>query len=174
MNACLLDCSKAFDKSRVDKLFEKLNASNCGSGIFQEQEGWFKLGGRRSSSFSITNGTRQGSVLSPLLFSVYLDDLLTELRKLQLGCHIGGWWYGAFGYADDLILMASNKEVLQRMVTVCEKYGRHHNLVFSTDPSPDKSKAKCLLLCGRASNVWYPAPGMLDGKYFPWVQHQIT
>ena len=86
--------------------------------------------------------------VSPVLFSVYLDDLLTELRALQLGCHIGGWWYGALGYADDLILLAPNREVLQKMVVVCERYGVEHNLVFSTDPVPKLSKTKCIYFCG--------------------------
>ena len=76
--------------------------------IYEEQTGWVKLDGKRSSSFRLTNGTRQGSVLSPVLFSVYLDDLLKELRNLQLGCHIGGYWFGCFGFADDLILLSPN------------------------------------------------------------------
>ena len=80
--------------------------------VYEEQEGWVKLGGKKSSTFRITNGTRQGSVLSPILFSVYLDDLLISLRKLQLGCHIGEWWFVALGYADDLILLAPNRQVL--------------------------------------------------------------
>ena len=138
---------------------------------YEEQVGWVKLGGRRSASFKLSNGTRQGSVLSPLLFSVYLDDLLVQLRQLQLGCHIGGWWYGAMGYADDLILLAPNREVLQTMVQVCEKYGKEHNLVFSTDPVPAKSKTKCLYFCGRTTRVNYPDPVQLDGKSLPWVQH---
>ena len=54
-------------------------------------------------------------MLFPILFAVYLDDLLSELRNLQLGCHIGGWCYGACGFADDLILLAANREVLQRV-----------------------------------------------------------
>jgi hypothetical protein len=58
--------------------------------VYQEQEVWVKLGGKKSSTFRLTNGTRQGSVLSPILFSVYLDDLLGDLRRLQLGCHIAG------------------------------------------------------------------------------------
>ena len=115
-----------------------------------------KLGGQRSSPFKLTNGTRQGSVLSPVLFSVYLDDLLKELRKLQLGCHIGGCWFGACGYADDLILLAPNREVLQKMVQVCQNYGEEHNLVFSTDTLQSLSKTKCVYFCGRPGNAMYP------------------
>ena len=57
------------------------------------------------------------------------------------------------------------------MVEVCEKYGKEHNLVFSTDPVPSRSKTKCLYFCGRTTNVRYPDPVQLDGKSLPWVQH---
>jgi hypothetical protein len=178
VTACLLDCSKAFDKCRFGKLFEKLIAKGLPAVVvrvlifmYEEQQGWVKLGGKRSSSFSITNGTRQGSVLSPVLFSVYLDDLLADLRRLQLGCHIGGWWFGALGYADDLILLAPNREVLQSMLVVCQNYAREHNLVFSTDPVPSKSKTKCVYFCGRIGQVKYPAPVQLEGEDLPWVEH---
>ena len=170
VNACLLDCSKAFDKCKYDLLFEKLIAKGLPAAVvrvlvfmYEEQEGWVKLGGKRSSSLRLTNGTRQGSV--------YLDDLLVELRRLDLGCHIGGMWYGACGYADDLILLAPNRKVLQQMVSVCERYGTAHNLMFSTDPVPAKSKTKCLLFCGRKNNVTFPAPVKLDGKDLPWVEY---
>ena len=141
--------------------------------MYEEQQGWIKLDGKRSSSFLLTNGTRQGSVLSPVLFSVYLDDLLAELRALQLGCHIGGWWYSALGYADDLILLDPNREVLQKMLVVCERYGAEHNLVFSTDPVPKLSKTKCMYFCGRNGDVKYPASVILDGKPLPWVDHAV-
>ena len=180
VNACLLDCSKAFDKCLFDKLFEKLLAKGLPAvvirvlvHVYEEQQGWVKLGGQRSSSFRITNGTRQGSVLSPMLFSVYLDDLLRKLRELELGCHIGGWWYGALGYADDLILLAPNRETLQKMLVVCERYGDEHNLVFSTDPVPGLSKTKCIYFSGRNSNTKYPDPVRLDGKPLPWVDHAV-
>ena len=97
VSACLLDCSKAFDKCRFDVLFTKLIKKGLPAivvkvliFVYEEQTCWVKLGGKKSTSFRVTNGTRQGSVLSPLLFSVYLDELLQKLRKLQLGCHIGG------------------------------------------------------------------------------------
>ena len=116
VNACLLDCSKSFDKCRFDKLFSKLISKGLPPIVvrilifaYEEQTGWVKLAGKQSTPFRLTNGTRQGSVLSPVLFSIYLDDLLKDLRKLELGCHIGGVWFGACGYADDLILLAPNR-----------------------------------------------------------------
>ena len=109
-------------------------------------------------------------MLSPILFSVYLDDLLKELRHLQLGCHIGGYWLGGCGYADDLILMAPSRDVLQRMLQVSEDYALEHNLVFSTDPVPSMSKTKCILFCGRLGRVKYPAPLQLAGKELTWVE----
>ena len=49
-------------------------------------------------------------------------------------------------HADDLILLAPNREVLYRMLAICERYGKEHNLVFSTDPVPKLSKTKCMYL----------------------------
>jgi len=134
---------------------------------YEEQYGCVKLAGKKSDEFTVTNGTKQGSVLLPLLFSVYLDDLLQELRKLQLGCHIGGVWMGACGYADDLALLAPSRDVLQCMLNICESYALEHNLVFSTDPVAARLKTKY----GREGRrVRYPANVQLHGKDLPWVE----
>ena len=47
---------------------------------------------------------RQGSVLSPALFSLYMNELLVKLRNLGVGCHIGGIFFGAVLYVDDPVL----------------------------------------------------------------------
>ena len=39
--------------------------------------------------FNITCGVRQGGVLSPYLFSVYIDDLIKELRQSGHGIYLG-------------------------------------------------------------------------------------
>ena len=57
------------------------------------------------------------------------------------------------------------------MVSVCERYGKDHNLVFSTDPIPSLSKTKCMFFCGRPGKVRYPEPVELDGQKLPWVEH---
>ena len=41
-----------------------------------------------SPTFNVTNGVRQGSLLSPLLFSVYVDELSSELKASQIGCFV--------------------------------------------------------------------------------------
>ena len=86
VTACLLDCGKFLDNCKFDKLFQKLISKGSPALVFQvlvfvyDDDGCVKLGEKKSSMFRINNGTRssQASVLSPILFYVYLDDLLTE------------------------------------------------------------------------------------------------
>ena len=108
-------------------------------------------------------------MLSPALWCVYLDDLIKKLRDLKLGVHVAGVWMGATGYADYLLLLAPVRSVLAEMVRVCEEYGKQHNMIFSTDPVPAKSKTNVcfsvvsplelgiltpFILMGRSCHVW--------------------
>ena len=75
----LLDCTKAFDMCKFDilflKLLDRLPAIVIRTLIYayQEQHAWVRWGRASYSSFPIVNGTRQGSVLLPALFAVYMD-----------------------------------------------------------------------------------------------------
>ena len=60
--------------------------------------------GTRGYSFNITCGVRQGGVLSPYLFSVYIDDLIKELRQSGHGIYLGRVFVGCVVYADDIVL----------------------------------------------------------------------
>ena len=59
-----------------------------------------------SSPFGVFNGVRQGAVLSLILFTVYIDELLQRLSKLGIGCHFGHHFVGSLCYADDLSLLS--------------------------------------------------------------------
>ena len=177
---CTLDASKAFDKCQFSTLFQKFLDRKLPAlvvraliFIYEKQYACVRWGNVHSSSFSITNGTRQGSVLSPAAFGLYFDDLLTALRQLGFGCHIAGKFYGAALFADDLILMSPTRSGMQEMLRKCEKYGEEHNIVFSTDPNPTKSKSKCLYMNGKKNNVTYPTPVMLYGKPLPFVPDAV-
>ena len=53
----------------------------------------------------MTDGVRQGGVLSPIVFTVYIDELVQRLQKLGMGCHWEGTFVGGLCYADDLALL---------------------------------------------------------------------
>ncbi len=54
--------------------------------------------------FTVRNGVKQGGVLSPALFTVYVDELLaTKTESFQYGMLYRNTFLGSFGYADDII-----------------------------------------------------------------------
>ena len=136
---------------------------------YQEQQAWVRWGKARSRSFGIVNGTRQGSVLSPALFSVYMDDLIVRLRRAGVGCHVGGVYCGVVGYADDLCLLAPSRSAMEIMLRMCEDFATENNLQFSTDPDPEKSKSKCIFIQGNR-RLPKPANLKLYGLSLPWVK----
>ena len=64
----------------------------------------------------VKNGVRQGAVSSPVLFSVYINDLIEQLRDSGIGCTIGNQYLGCFAYADDHLLLSASRSGLQAMV----------------------------------------------------------
>ena len=109
-------------------------------------------------------------VLSPALFSIYMDEILLQLRNLGVGCYVGDVFMGAMGYADDLVLLAPSRTAMQMMLQACEDFGSRNNLMFSTDPDAKKSKTKCLFMCGKKKLV-KPAPLSLYGRELPFVRN---
>ena len=74
------------------------------------------------NSFSITNGARQGGVMSPLLFTVYIDELLTRLSCSHAGSYCGDKFHGAYGYTDDAIILAPSLRSLDQLLNICSNY----------------------------------------------------
>ena len=113
---CAMDLSKAFDLVEWFELFKVLNARNVSPVylrillyIYTNQCCDVKWNGALSDRFQVRNGVRQGAVSSPILFSVYINDLFLALRRSGLGCRMNGIFYGCLGYADDLLLMSASR-----------------------------------------------------------------
>ena len=112
-----------------------------------------------SESFPLQNCVKQGNCLSPILFTIYIDGLLERLKNAAIGCHIGRVYAGAFGYADDLALIAPSLHSLKRMILICERYAEEFSIMFN----PSKSKLLCynmltnavpsIMLCGEVVEV---------------------
>ena len=138
VNVLLLDASKAFDKIDFIKLFEKLLKRGLSPIIIRlilnmyiSQQIQVKWNGVFSDLFDVSNGVRQGGVMSPLLFGIYIDDLLLELKRKGIGCHVGHIFCGSFGYADDIILLCPSISGLKEMIKICELYAKIHNITFN-------------------------------------------
>ena len=66
---------------------------------------YVKWGSTMSSKFQVTNGVRQGGVLSPLLFDVYVNELSELLNKSGIGGNLGGTLINHMLYADDICIV---------------------------------------------------------------------
>ena len=139
----LIDASKAFDRLCHSKLFEVLETYNVCPlvrrllyNIYSRSEMHVQWNSTQSPPFSLNNGVKQGGVLSPILFSIYIDSLLQKLKESGLGCQVGRTFVGAFGYADDLALISPSLSGLRQMIKICEKYAIEYSIVLTlSNPS---------------------------------------
>ena len=74
---------------------------------------------------------RQGRILSPHLFKVYMDTLSTELNNINIGCCIDEKLINHLIYADDIVLFAPSAKGLQCLINICFNYGNLHNITFN-------------------------------------------
>ena len=61
-----------------------------------------------SQQFSMRNAVREGSMISPLLFSLYINDLIIVLRSQGYGCYLDDKFVGCLLFADDILLLSAS------------------------------------------------------------------
>ena len=135
MDVVYLDFSKAFDKVPWRRLMSKVKAKGINGRIFKWIENWLKdrkqrvvINGGKSDWRPVTSGVPQGSVLGPLLFLIYIDDIDLEASSNVI----------VRKFADDTKLGHSVQreeeqeqlqESLLRMYSWAEKWGMSFNLL---------------------------------------------
>ena len=171
---CAMDMTKAFDLTLHSLLFKKMVKAGFSVifirlfiFIYINQTANVRWNGEFSSVFPMTNGCRQGAVLSAIAYCFYCEDLFSILKQRRTGCWMLGRYHGIFGYSDDNWLLAPSLSALQDMLTTCEEYAASHNLQFSTDPNPDKCKTKLMAFLKKPREL----PSLkLCGTDLPWVK----
>jgi Reverse transcriptase (RNA-dependent DNA polymerase) len=126
-----LDATKAFDRLHYCKLFKLLIKRELPAyivrvlvNLYTQNSVRVTWDGAISKYFSAVNGVKQGAVLSPVLFCIYIDDLLLLLSEAGIGCFIGSKFVGALPYADDIVLIAPTATALRKLLAVCKGYAR--------------------------------------------------
>ena len=127
--AIFIDFSKAFDGiNRKMLLYKILHTGIEGKmyyiakALYNVTESCVDINGNRTDWFSTELGVRQGDCLSPTLFSVYINDLVHELKSSNLGIKIDENSLQALLYADDIVLIADNPIELQLMLDIVHKW----------------------------------------------------
>ena len=172
--ACFLDISKAFDRVNYWKLFHMLLDDGIDMQIvrllaywYSKQEMCVKWHGRLSSPFALSNGTRQGGVLSPLLFARYIWKVLAAIVGAGIGCNVGGMFINVLAYADDIVILAPAWRALQQLIDILSVNAKDIDLKINA------SKTVCLVFQpkNRARRLASIFPQFeVDGVSLPFVQ----
>jgi len=83
-----------------------------------------KWGKHLSEPFHVSNGVRQGGILSPYWFAVYLDHSSNELNSIKAGCYIGEVLLYHLMFSDDICVFCPSVRWLQRILDVCQAYAK--------------------------------------------------
>ena len=119
-----IDMRKAFDWVNRDLLLYKLLSQfgvygklyDAIKSIYGNSSAWVRVNKNYTEMFDITSGVKQGDVLSPILFSMFLNDLAIGMKDLGYGVKLGNSEICILLYADDIILITPDESSLQAMV----------------------------------------------------------
>ena len=85
--------------------------------------------------FENSNGVKQGGIISPILFNVYMDGLSVLLNSSNIGGQIGHTFLNHLCYADDLCLISLSSAGMQKLLNLCSKYAVDHSLTYNAKKS---------------------------------------
>ena len=163
-----LDASKAFDRLIHSGLFIKLIERNTPKLFLDILIHWYaglqcrvKWDGHLGNWFSISAGVRQGGILSPDLYNVYVDDLICILQKSGKGCHISKIFAAALFYADDICVLSPSLHGLQEMLNICSSYCAEWDICLNAKKTKN-------MHFGKKSIIKFQP--MLNGAPIDWVK----
>ena len=162
-----LDASKAFDRLVHSGLFMKLIQRKVPKIFLDIIITWYdglfcrvKWDGVYSDWFPVLAGVRQGGVLSPDFYGVYVDDLFATVKASGLGCYFFNEFAALLMYADDMVIIAPSVKGLQKLLRICAEY------CLDWDIKLNAKKSKCMSF-GKGDNPPYQLK--LNGGSIEWV-----
>jgi hypothetical protein len=130
-----LDFSKAFDKVPISKLLAKVKALNISGNLYNWIKSWLNdrkqrvvLNGVESEWCIVFSGVPQGSVLGPLLFLIYINDIDNAVTLIK--------FFSKF--ADDTkvghpVQSVEDRDLLQSQLDSLYKWSQDWGMEFNVD-----------------------------------------
>ena len=115
-----------------------------------------KWGKSVSQYISVANGVRQGGILSPKLFALYMNGLSGALSLCKAGCYIDDQCMNHLIYADDICVMAPTAIALRKLNDVCYEYGITNDLIYNP------LKSVCMVFKPRRFKLYCPTVAIGD------------
>ena len=130
-----LDLEKAYDRVDRDAMWNVLRLYGVGGKLLQAVKSLYagskacvRVANKLSEWFQVKVGLRQGCVMSPWLFNLYIDGVVREVNARVLGRGLklmdgsdNAWQLNQLLFADDTVVVADSEEKLRQLVT---EFGR--------------------------------------------------
>ena len=142
--AGFMDLEKAYDRVDREALWQVLQMYDVNGRLLDGVKSFYegssaciRVRGSKSEWFDIKSGVRQGCVMSPWLFNMYMDGVMKEARPMfgrkgvSMVSGTKEWKVTDLLYADDLVLVAESVNDLELMIgsfdKVCTRRGMKVN-----------------------------------------------
>ena len=127
--ACFIDARKAFDTVQRDCLWFKLLSLGINGRIFTAIQSLYdnvtcnvRINDVCTDWFPVNQGLKQGCVLSPTMFSIYVNDLAEMINNLGCGVTVDQYNMAILMYADDIVLLSESEHDMQRMLDAVNEW----------------------------------------------------
>ena len=101
--------------------------------LYKDLEGQVIFSGGISRSFSISQGSGQGRILSPFLYKVYINRLLVELNNINISISLFNHSLSSPCFADDLTLVSCYQTCLKILIQIAYEYSCKWRYQFNYD-----------------------------------------
>ena len=157
-----IDFRKAYDSINRAKLWQRLSELGVSGKLYRSIQSLYasvtscvRVNSLHTEWFDVNCGLRQGCILSPILFNLYINDLALYLKSLDKGITCGEDKVCILLYADDIVLMAETEQDLQFLLNALNNWCASNDMVINVKKSnvihfrtPSKQKTNFLFKCG--------------------------